>query len=230
MAEKRHSLIAKEKFKNRQSTSKTCSDCNSSFQTFIELLRHEKRKRNLACLHCSRKFCTNDQLQKHIRTINYRGGSITDYESVINPKFGYEDSDGFIDLLTKHEDEIEDKDSFFSSYKIYNRKIEHDYSYGDLDSLLNEIFLKERSSFKLNIAFGFVLYHITTGEYRYHYVSSNTLLFEHAITITNPYDIDKFMERPFYKLLSSKTNQFMGSLRADQCSSICFRTERRSYW
>ena len=85
-------------------------------------------------------FCTNDQLQKHIRTINHRGGSIKDYESVMNPKSGYEVSDGFNDLLSQHEDEIQDKDFICSAYKIYNRKIDYDYTYGNLDSLLNQIF------------------------------------------------------------------------------------------
>ena len=75
MTEKRHFLLAKQKLLGRQSSSKTCSDCNLTFQSYIDLTRHEKR--NLTCLHCTRKFCNNDHLQKHIRTINYRGGSIT---------------------------------------------------------------------------------------------------------------------------------------------------------
>ena len=86
MAEKRHFISVKKRYLSSQSESKTCSDCNFTFPSYNELLRHKKGKRKLSCLHCSKRFCSNDHLQKHIRTIKYRGGSITDYESVRNLK------------------------------------------------------------------------------------------------------------------------------------------------
>ena len=39
-------------------------------------------------------------------------------------------------------------------------------------------------AFKINLGFGFILYHKITGDYRYYFLSSNPLLFDRAMTIT----------------------------------------------
>ena len=45
------------------------------------------------------------------------------------------------------------------------------------------------------MAFGFILYQTGTGEFKYYYVSSNNMLFDHAITITTMEDLDNFMKK-----------------------------------
>ena len=69
------------------------------------------------------------------------------------------------------------------------------FTYQDLEQKLKEIYEKQTSSFKINLAFGFVLYHVVEKIFKYYYVSNNNMLFEHAITITNKWDLDKFLKK-----------------------------------
>ena len=199
--------IIKEKIKGRKAKSKICVNCNAEFHKLRDLLRHEKNRKNIACLHCNRQFCNNEHFQKHLRTINRKTNSVIDYEMSINPKSGYEDDPEFQNLLEEKKSEIEDSETLLNNYKIINKEIDPDFMYGDLDTLLTDIYSREKSSFKINLGFGFALHNIVTGEYRYHYVSSNTLLFEHAITISNQHDLDKFLKKVFE--LDLATNYYL---------------------
>lgn len=69
---------AKQIFFNRRESNKTCTNCQCTFTQARDLLRHEKNRKNIHCLHCDRQFCNNEHLQKHPRTINRKGGSLVD--------------------------------------------------------------------------------------------------------------------------------------------------------
>ena len=97
-----------------------------------------------------------------------------------------------MDEKRKYIDNFERK---FTNHWIVNRRIEPGYTYKDLDRLLIDICSKQANSFKVNIGLGFVLYNIQTGEYRYHYVSSNNLLFDKAISVTNSQDVERFIKK-----------------------------------
>ena len=57
-----------------------------------------------------------------------------------------------------------------------------------INEKLEEVFNKLNSAAKINIALGFVLRNIETGEYRYFYVHENNTLFEksHLLCNNNP--------------------------------------------
>ena len=188
---------AKQTLIGRKGKNKTCLRCKSTFHRLRDLHRHEKNRKEIHCLHCDSTFCNNDHFQKHLRTISHSGGTVIDYELAINTNSGCENEPEFQELIKQKASEINDSVKVYSNYKVINKKIDEHFTYGDLDTLLSDIYSTENNSFKANLNFGYVIRNIITGEFRYHYVSSNTLLFEHAITITNQRDIDKFVEKVF---------------------------------
>ena len=48
---------------------------------------------------------------------------------------------------------------------------------------------EEGNAFKINIGFGFILYHTVNQVFRYYYVSTNHFLFDRAFTISNHTDM-----------------------------------------
>ena len=100
-------------------------------------------------------------------------------------------------LKKAHAREIEDRvEGIEGVYQKVNREIGADFTYNDLQELLlSQLVQQDGHAFKINIGFGFVLHHIHTGEYRYHYNSSNTMLFDRAITIDKRSDIQTLVQR-----------------------------------
>ena len=51
-------------------------------------------------------------------------------------------------------------------YQKVNKEIGPDFTYGDLQELLlNQLKQQDGHAFKVNLGFGFILFHIHTGEY-----------------------------------------------------------------
>ena len=65
----------------------------------------------------------------------------------------------------------------------------------DLSAIFRNIFEKQKSAFKVNMAFGFILKNEETGEVRYYYPSQNGYVFENPIVIRNGEDLAKFMKK-----------------------------------
>ena len=81
-------------------------------------------------------------------------------------------------------------------YQKVNREIGPEFTYGDLrELLLAQLEQQGGHAFKVNLGFGFILFHIHTGEYRYHYNSGNTMLFERAFTVSGMSDIRVLLQR-----------------------------------
>ena len=77
-----------------------------------------------------------------------------------------------------------------------NKEIDPDFTYGDLYKLLlAQLEQQDGHAFKVNLGFGFVLFHIHTGEYRYYYNSTNNMLFERAVTVNEISDIRALIQR-----------------------------------
>ena len=78
---------------------------------------------------------------------------------------------------------------------MLNRKIKPDFTYQNLKDILIDIYTKQSNAYKINIAFASILYNTIEDIFKYHYSSSNILLFEHAFFVTDREDIDKFMKK-----------------------------------
>ena len=66
----------------------------------------------------------------------------------------------------------------------------------------------------LNMGIAYALFDLNTKKFRYHYISSNSLVFNNAIEITNRSDLEKFLKCVFDSDL--QTTAF---LRRDDSSS-----------
>ena len=76
-----------------------------------------------------------------------------------------------------------------------NKELSPDFTYKDLKKLLKGICIKLGHAIKVNIGFGFMLYDNVNEEYRYFYVSSNSMIFNRAFTLSKNSDINDLMER-----------------------------------
>ena len=179
----------------RRCKSKICADCGSKFRRHRDLLRHRNNRKNIECTHCSRKFCSNDHFEKHLRTIKEVSDDPVDLDRPIQPSTGYESEDGYQAVLKAKANDIEDKEVISENHKVINREIEPSFTYSDLEKLITNIYAAQSNAFKIDIAFGSILYNTTTNEFRYFYNSDNRILFEKAITISDKQDVDKLMKR-----------------------------------
>ena len=173
---------------------KKCKDCGSEFKQVRDLERHQKSKKKIVCTCCQKTFCNNEHHQQHLRTVS-KDDKIVDLEQQIQPATGYESYDGFIELVEEKDYDIGTKTTTSQFKDTYNLKIDSNYTYENLQEVLYGIYRSQKNTFKINLAFGFILYHIITGEFKYYYVSSNSFLFDRAITISSIEDLNNFMRK-----------------------------------
>ena len=61
--------------------------------------------------------------------------------------------------------------------------------------MLRSIFRAQRNAFKINLAFGFILSNVETGEKRYYYPSQNGLIFDHPLVVADEADLERVLQR-----------------------------------
>ena len=64
----------------------------------------------------------------------------------------------------------------------------------DIPQLLRAIFREQKTAFKINLAFGFVLRNINTGEIRYYYPSQNGYMFDNPVLIQNEEELGELIK------------------------------------
>ena len=173
---------------------KICPNCGDSFSQRQNLDKHIKKKKKIDCDHCNRTFCNDSHFQKHLRSIRRDTTANGTLRQLIFPATGYQNSKGFLELINKKINEIQDRHKKTQQFQVINKRIDSSFTYQDLNDLLMEIYKSQGKAFKINFGIGFILYNTITGVYKYHYVSNNNLLFDEAVLITNPNDITKLMK------------------------------------
>ena len=174
--------------------SKKCKDCGSVFKQVRDLDRHQKSKEKIVCTCCQKTFCNSNHHQQHLRTVSKNNNNSVDLNQQIHRATGYERYVGFQKLLEEKDYDIGTKTTTKKCMTVYNIKIDSTYTYENLRDKLQEIF-RTHNTFKINLAFGFILYQIVTGEFKYYYVSSNNMLFDHAITINSMENLNNFIKK-----------------------------------
>ena len=171
-----------------------CSECKQTFDRAERLSKHQKSQK-IKCPHCRKFFCNTDTYEKHIRSIQTPIPDIPDINQRIQPGTLYEGDAGFqaVRLGKLHEISDWSKEGKYSA--IINKAINHKFTYRDLDQWLIEIYQKRKIAFKINIAFGFVLYNPLSDEFRYFYASENNMLFDRAYTIDSMNAMQNFMRK-----------------------------------
>ena len=158
----------------------TCSTCKNKFRDSRMVERHQKHATVRVCSHCYKKFCNTDDYEKHQRSIPPSPLShVPDYnlDTPVCPKTGYEDMDGYKEQLDNNYNLIRDNVVQRTVYMKMNKELTPEFTYGDLRKILYDIYANEKFVYKINMGFGFMLYHIVKKEFKYFYVSSNNLLF-----------------------------------------------------
>ena len=186
-----------------------CDQCGKGFKTRKALISHIDHSKTTPCDFCEKTFCSVDDVEMHKRTDHplQRGGGVGDVgddedfeeslEELVCPPTAHQVTDEYEQVLQRHGMEIEDNEAIKELYKTINRQITPFFTYQNLrDMLMREM---EKSvngrAFKVNLGFGFILHHKIAGDYRYYFPRSNSLLFDHAMTIACVGDIDQLMKK-----------------------------------
>ena len=139
------------------------------------------------------------ELERHKRT-SHTGQGInktldeSDLDQPICPQTVYEEMEEYQEEMTVHMSKIRDSRGESDVHLFVNKQITPAFTYADLQNLLYETMINRGTAFKTNLGFGFILYHLVDQEFKYFYVSSNTLLFDVAFTVSKRTDINTLME------------------------------------
>ena len=64
----------------------------------------------------------------------------------------------------------------------------------DIGNMLRGIFRVQKNAFKINMAFGFILSNVETGEKRYYYPSQNGLIFDQPLVVADEADLQRVLQ------------------------------------
>ena len=104
------------------------------------------------------------------------------------------ENEALCNLYRKHWKKIKDSVKKGKLRDTYNfRVITLDLEY--LSQLVHDMFGKQKTAFKVNAGFGFILRNNETGELRYHYASSNTRILNAPFLIQNKLDLMSFIDQ-----------------------------------
>ena len=173
-----------------------CPDCGKQFLQRRDLEKHHRSREKVCCGHCDRVFCNIFEYNKHQRD-NKANREVTEdecTEEVIQPNLYYNDP-GYQEEKRKNYGKIKNDVEKHKNYTVYNKEISPNFTYGDLLSILEEIFDKQTKITKYSIAFGYILHNQNEGEFKYNYASSNNELFEKPFTISNHDDLKNFYRK-----------------------------------
>ena len=192
----------------KQHSSRSCTVCDKEFQRPLDYIRHTARSSPVKCKSCERTFCYENDLECHQRTDHPvqtgQGAPVDDAawkEALQQPLViidkGHLLTEEYKVVKQAHAREIEDRvEGIEGVYQKVNKEIDPDFTYGDLYKLLlTQLEKQDGHAFKVNLGFGFILFHIHTGEYRYYYNSTNNMLFERAFTVNEISDIRALIQR-----------------------------------
>ena len=92
---------------------------------------------------------------------------------------------------------------------IYHMRITETF---DIRQILHGIFREQKTAFKINLAFGFILKNRNTGEMRYYYPSQNGYIFDKPVVISNEQELEELIE-------SMEARDWMEEIRQQKPSS-----------
>ena len=181
-----------------------CKNCGKLYKTLSELKKHRLKASSQDCDLCDQKFCNLTDYNRH-RIVEHRGGQIEEpedeeYANILNETIfvttGREESEGYKELVEENYPLIKDKieDRIGVMMKV-NRELVPGFTYQDLRDQIVEALFEHKKVAKFNVGFGFILWNKLTQVYRFYYVSTNTLLFDKAETISKTSDVKDIVKK-----------------------------------
>ena len=179
-----------------------CKTCGKEYERLSELKKHALKAVPQACDLCNQILCTLSDYNTHRISVHH-GGEIEpedeEYQNILDkPIFaptGMEKQVEYKATVERNYSEIRDKIEDKSGVAmVVNRELAPGFTFRELRDQLVESMLKHGRCAKFNIGFGFLLEHKLTHEFRYYYVSTNTMLFKTAHTISKRKDIKDIIE------------------------------------
>ena len=194
-----------------------CHECHATFTTYAELSSHNQAehdinlpstKQKFKCADCDNTFDVHYKLHEHRVKFHHRRNGVDRIDNPdlkmpwekdrnIDPPWVARDVHGnsTTDLQFKHTYQ-ENRNTIHATHDagivraVYNFPI--DDFIGDISIMkpqLEQIMVTESHSFKLNVAFGTILRHIETGEYRYYTAYYNNTILDTPFRISKHDDV-----------------------------------------
>ena len=174
----------------------SCPECNYFTYNQQEINFHTSKKyvrstpNSTKCVSCENKFPSFYSLQEHCKKIHglkakKTSDSVADLTKILENEG---DSDQLRDELNACQHSLMDNEIENGRHKVFN------FQLSKLDPNLNnekldQVFEKLDCAAKINIALGFVLRNIETGEHLYFYAHENNSLFDISILLCTKADL-----------------------------------------
>ena len=97
-------------------------------------------------------------------------------------------------LFHRYRQVIEADDQMHNRQDIYNVRVNDSFTMDSFANTLRGIYQRQRSSFKINLSFSFVLRNIETGELRFFYASNNTNVLDKPMLVHNDITFSQFID------------------------------------
>ena len=164
----------------------TCGKCRASFTQVKDLKCHQCI---ITCRRCKEQFISRHELFLHIRTFHRnltgKGGQVM--PDIDDPKLRQ--------FYLKYRSFIQEEHEVGTTVSAYNFPVSDEFTLDEIDRHVNSIFDNETHSFKLNLAFGFILQHAESRELRYFKAYTNDPLFDLPIIISSRQDLEQIRQR-----------------------------------
>ena len=178
-----------------------CRICCKGFSSLHDLEKHGENATPQECDQCNKVFCQKNELKQHMVS-EHPAESKEDEEytnllkQIIAPSMGFEVCEGYKKMVEGHEPIIKDGVNERKNILMtVNKQLRPSaFTYKDLSESIENALNKRRKACRFNIGFGFILKNKLVDEYRYCYVCTNTLLFDHAPTISTKDDVKDILK------------------------------------
>ena len=202
-----------------------CKLCEKSFYSAEELSSHLIKCGKFICYECAVPFLTSNALNYHINLYHRVNNTNKQYKCSICKLLcenrrdlyrhrmiqhgGNDNQDMIPNYIIHHENEelkqeyithrnhiLADDDETDDIKKTYNFETNNlRRGYREIRGHVLQIYNRQNNAFRINLAFGMILYNAETGEYRYFIPHFNSKILEYPFIISNQNGIRFFMHK-----------------------------------
>ncbi|XP_078359971.1 uncharacterized protein LOC144644372 [Oculina patagonica] len=194
----------------------SCKYCDKTFKTQRSLKRHVKsvhgQKKAFQCSKCKRAFNRRDNLNRHVGKVHEKKKSPKPSPPRPEPQLPRPPDalekdprecpphllsdlcENYRQCYINNWHQIRSRQRGGQFSKVYTIRLERD---SDIAAIPRDIFAQQTTAFKINIAFGFILFKEAESEreeVRYYYPSQNGFLFDEPKVVANETDLEGLLE------------------------------------